>query len=189
MKQQSVYTGSCLCGQVTYEIEGPIGRIMHCHCGRCRKWHGAAFRTRASVRRSDFRFTGGEALLSRFKSRRVERTFCATCGSNLASYYRAFPSVVGIALGTLDQDPGRRPEGHLFVESKAPWHDITDDLPRYEEMPDDPTEVYRVDGPLTSTDDDPLDDDTLQLAPTGPAPAASLTNPLTDVAKLLREFS
>jgi hypothetical protein len=42
---------------------------------------------------------------------------------------------LGIALGTLDDDPGVRPESHIFVRSKAPWFEITDDLPQYEGYP------------------------------------------------------
>jgi hypothetical protein len=41
----------------------------------------------------------------------------------------------GIALGTLDDDPGIRPESHIFVCSKAPWFEITDNLPQYEGYP------------------------------------------------------
>ena len=24
--------GSCLCGEVRYEIDGPLGNMSHCHC-------------------------------------------------------------------------------------------------------------------------------------------------------------
>ena len=41
----------------------------------------------------------------------------------------------GIALATLDDDPGVRPGLHIFVGSKAPWFEITDDLPQYSEYP------------------------------------------------------
>jgi len=36
-------------------------------------------------------------------------------------------------MGTLDDDPGLRPQAHIFVGSKAPWYEIADELPRYEE--------------------------------------------------------
>ncbi len=41
----------------------------------------------------------------------------------------------GIALGVLDDDPSVRPESHIFVENKAPWFEITDDLPQYPGYP------------------------------------------------------
>ena len=34
-----------------------------------------------------------------------------------------------------DGDPGVRPQGHIFVGSKACWYAITDDLPQHEEYP------------------------------------------------------
>jgi hypothetical protein len=36
-------------------------------------------------------------------------------------------------MGTLVDAPSIRPTAHIFVGSKAPWHEISDDLPRYRE--------------------------------------------------------
>jgi len=38
-------------------------------------------------------------------------------------------------LGTIDDDPQVRPERHVFVASKPPWHDIADALPRFKIYP------------------------------------------------------
>ena len=38
-------------------------------------------------------------------------------------------------MGTLVGDPGIRPMFHIFTGSKAPWHEITDSLPQYAELP------------------------------------------------------
>ena len=38
-----------------------------------------------------------------------------------------------VALGSLVDDPGIRPTKHIFVGSKAPWFEITDDLPQFDE--------------------------------------------------------
>jgi hypothetical protein len=40
-----------------------------------------------------------------------------------------------VALGALTEDPGVKPQFHIFVGSKAPWHEITDDLPQYDTYP------------------------------------------------------
>ena len=37
--------------------------------------------------------------------------------------------------GSLDEDPGMRPQAHIFVGSKAPWFEITDQLPQFKEFP------------------------------------------------------
>ena len=39
----------------------------------------------------------------------------------------------GLALGTVDGDPGCKPMHHVMVGSKAPWFEITDHLPQSEE--------------------------------------------------------
>ena len=138
------YTGSCACGAIRYAIEGSLGRIVNCHCSRCRKWHGAAFRTRVAVAVSDFKWTAGEGVLSVWRpSANSTKIFCSRCGSPLVSSRKNQPGVVAVALGTLDSDPGRGPEFHIFVGSKAPWHEILDDLPQFEEWPDDPNLVHQ----------------------------------------------
>src|ERR1700730_2007201 len=60
--------GSCLCGEVRFEIDGPLMRSSHCHCRQCQKAHGAPFRTRARVAAADFRFLAGEELVSFYES-------------------------------------------------------------------------------------------------------------------------
>jgi hypothetical protein len=125
-------SGSCLCGGIRYEIDGELRNVLHCHCSMCRKAHGAAFRTRASVSRANFRWMAGEDLLSGYESSPGNRRiFCRVCGSPLASFFADRPESMGLALGTLDADPNARPKCHVFVGSKAPWYEITDDLPQY----------------------------------------------------------
>lgn len=123
--------GSCLCGSVRYEIRGPLGRASNCYCSMCRKAHGAAFGTYARVQRSDFRLLSGEDAIASYASTPgVTRTFCRRCGSTLQFVSADRPASFALALGTLDDDPGVRPEAHIFVGSKAPWVEIADDLPQ-----------------------------------------------------------
>jgi hypothetical protein len=129
-------TGRCLCEGIAYEIEGELGPIFHCHCSKCRRWHGAVFRSRATIKASQFKWTKGEILLSRYHSSKfVIKHFCSVCGSNLISTYENQPDKIGVPLGALEQSPNNDPEGHIFVGSKSPWFKITDELPQYEEWP------------------------------------------------------
>jgi hypothetical protein len=137
MEQQVGINGSCLCGQIRYRINGPLTGVLNCHCSMCRKAHGAAFRTRAAVKTEDFEWLAGKHLLTRYQSSPGEhRTFCSVCGSNLVTIFDSNPQWLGFPLGTLDDDPGVKPEFHVFVGSKAPWHDITDELPQWSEFPE-----------------------------------------------------
>lgn len=140
-----VLTGKCLCEGICYQLSGDIGPIYNCHCSKCRRWHGAAFRTRASVNAEQFQWLCGEELLSKYySSGNTAKWFCSKCGSNLISTYDDRPDVIGIPLGGLEQDPQRRPEAHIFVASKSPWHEISDQLPQHEEWPGSEAEVKRT---------------------------------------------
>lgn len=129
-------TGQCLCGAISYEINGEIGPISHCHCMQCRRWHNAAFRTRTAVRKQDFTWMSGLDLLSRYQSsEHVTRTFCSQCGSNLITYHAKYQDIIGVPLAGINENPGKMPQYHIFVASKAPWDDICDDLPQYSGWP------------------------------------------------------
>jgi len=127
--------GSCLCGGVRFEVTGPFLRASHCHCSRCRKHSGAAVSTQGRVRREHFHLLAGAGLIRVFAPApgAAVKAFCSVCGSSL--FGGAWPDgdEVSIRLGSLDSDPGIRPQFHTFVDSRAPWDEITDSLPRFPE--------------------------------------------------------
>ena len=126
--------GSCLCKRVTYEINGELTDVLNCHCSMCRKLHAAAFRTRAKLATCDWKTLTGEEFIKFYESSPGERKgFCSECGSSLFTKFDANPDVLGFPLGTLDTDPKVKATRHVFVGSKAPWFDITDDLPQHPE--------------------------------------------------------
>lgn len=131
-------TGRCLCGAIAYEIRGALtAPIYNCHCSKCRRWGGDAFRTSTKVKADQFRWTTGENKLAQYHhSPDVTKTFCAICGTNLISIYPNNPDYMGISLGGLEQDPGVKPRANIYVDSKAPWYDIEDSLPQFKEGPD-----------------------------------------------------
>jgi hypothetical protein len=127
--------GSCLCGGVRYEIDGEVGPMANCYCSMCRKQHGTSSATFVGVKTSDFRWVKGEELVTAYRSSPgLQRGFCRTCGSNLPVLDPAEETSF-IPVGTLDDDPGVRPAVHIFVASKAPWVEISDDLPQFDAYP------------------------------------------------------
>lgn len=127
-----MHKGSCLCGAVRYEISSAIKRITHCHCSMCRKAHGAAFGSYATVRHSDFRFTDGADFVAAYSSSPVTvRTFCRRCGATLQWYSKSHhPELLGIAVGTLDTSLEPVRQQHIFAASRANWYRIEDSLPQ-----------------------------------------------------------
>jgi hypothetical protein len=126
--------GSCLCGAAAYEIEGAPLAMRHCHCSRCRKARSAAFATNVFWRAGALRWLRGADVVRSHKvpdARFFTNCFCGICGSELP---RVDPGrdLAVVPAGSLDHDPGLRPQMHIFVGSKAPWYEIHDSLPRHE---------------------------------------------------------
>ncbi len=127
-------TGRCECRRVQYEVDGAITDFSHCHCSQCRRLHGAAYATFAAVPRDKFRYIAGESDIKIYASSKSnDRVFCAECGSNILVAAKEEPEILYLSMSSVDGDPPHPMGYHAFVGSKAPWHEIADDLPQYEE--------------------------------------------------------
>ena len=126
--------GYCECRGIRFSVDAEIRDFSHCHCSQCRRLHGAAFATFAEVPRADLRFESGEEMMSRYmSSEKSERWFCANCGSTIGVWEVADPSTLYLSMSALDGDPIVPEAYHIYVGSKAPWHEINDDLEQYEQ--------------------------------------------------------
>ncbi len=108
--------GSCACGAVGYEIDSIDTPISHCHCITCRKTHAAAYVSTAGVLREHFKWTQGLDALRAFESSPGKiRHFCSHCGSHLAAERNGSAAMI-VRVATLDEEPGYRPEYHIWTE-------------------------------------------------------------------------
>jgi hypothetical protein len=133
MSQNRSITGGCLCGKIRFEVKGPFLRAGHCHCSRCRKHSGTAVCTQGRVLREQFRLVSGEESIRVYRPGEgaAVKAFCGICGSSLFGGTWPEGPEVSIRLGSVDRDPGIRPQYHTFVDSRAVWDEITDDLPQH----------------------------------------------------------
>jgi hypothetical protein len=127
--------GGCWCGAVRYRVADDFEYACHCHCSRCRAATGSAFKPFAGIRRGALTLLTPEDALLVVGSDELNDTRCATCGSLLFSVVRE-GAYVHVALGSLADAPSLRPTHHIFVGSKAPWFEILDDLPQFQEHAD-----------------------------------------------------
>ena len=129
--------GGCLCGGVRYELTTPFRRANFCHCSRCRKHTGAAASAQGRVPREGFTLLSGAELVETFRPEGgMAKAFCRVCGSSLFGGTWPDGPEVSIRLGTLDDDPGIRPQYHSFAADVPPWDRLPDDgLPRYDGPP------------------------------------------------------
>ena len=126
--------GGCECGVVRYRVADEFRYAMNCHCSRCRAGTGSAFKAFAGIEREKLEVADGADRLLVYGDDDGNHTRCGVCGSLLYSVVRD-GAYVHVALGSLRDEPSIRPTAHIFVGSKAPWFEITDDLPQYEELP------------------------------------------------------
>jgi hypothetical protein len=122
-------TGRCECGAVRYRVADAFLYAANCHCSRCRAATGSAFKPFAGIEREKLVLEDGSGPLLVHGTEELNDTRCASCGSLLYSVVRE-GAYVHVALGSLVDDPSIRPTEHIFVGSKAPWFEITDDLPQ-----------------------------------------------------------
>ena len=127
-----VLAGGCECGAVRYRVEDAFLYAANCHCSNCRAATGSVFKAFAGIELDKLELTDGLDSLLVFGEDDLNNTRCGVCGSLLFSVVRD-GAYVHVALGSLVDAPSIRPTEHIFVGSKAPWFEITDDLPQSEE--------------------------------------------------------
>jgi len=131
-------TGSCLCGEVSFEIQGTPTPIQYCHAERCRKVTGSAFAAEIAAKASQLRWVRGQELITVYEAPLLREpppyrhAFCRLCGSPLPIALEGTDFVVFHA-GVLDTEPGTQPFRHIFTGQNPSWHTIDDDLPAFEE--------------------------------------------------------
>ena len=123
-------TGSCMCGRVTFEVEGPLSPPDACHCVQCRKQSGHYFAS-ANVPRNALAISGQESLRWYASSQRARRGFCSECGSSLF-WDPLAGDKTAVAMGALDAPTGTHLEMHIFVAEQGDYYAIADGLPQHE---------------------------------------------------------
>ena len=131
--------GSCLCGGVRFQVSEIPGPFEFCHCSRCRKTSGSAFAAGIYVAREAFALVDGIDLIQVYEAPvqasppGYRSCFCCRCGSRVPDVTSESP-MIELPAGSLDDDPGIRPDKHIYVDAKAPWFSISDALPQLDKV-------------------------------------------------------
>ncbi len=123
--------GGCVCGAVRFELALPSKFCAHCHCSNCRRAHGAAFVTYAVFRKDQLEVSGSDHLTRYVTETGATRGFCGRCGTTMFYEGPRWKGEVHVALATIEDPIDRAPSAHVYVDHRAPWHEISDELPRY----------------------------------------------------------
>lgn len=130
----AVTPGGCLCGEVRFEVRGPLRDVVNCHCSMCRRLHGG-FGPHTKALKANITITNDDGLEWYKTSDIAQRGFCRACGSNL--FWEPFEQdATGIVAGSLDDPTGLKTMGHIFVGEKPDFYEITDGLPQFDASSD-----------------------------------------------------
>lgn len=122
----------CLCGATRHRVHGVQTGIVHCHCRRCRKFHGATFASFVAF--EDAEFENGSAVSHVLSylgdSERMPRAFCGICGSAVPhpdheSGALGFMPAAGSATGLAPPEL----EYRFYLASRAPWYVVPEATP------------------------------------------------------------
>jgi hypothetical protein len=116
----SAFRGSCICGEVAFEVEAPFDRFLNCHCSRCRKASGTAHSCEVIVKASALRWRRGEEAVVRFdlpQARSFATAFCRRCGSPMPHLTRSGREAI-IPAGGFDEPLGTAPDRHVHWASR-----------------------------------------------------------------------
>jgi len=107
----------------------------------CRKMTGSTFATYARAETTALAVLSGADAVSTYERRPGNViAFCRQCGSLVPHPPQGSPQVEFLA-GLLDDDPGVGISFHIYTGSRAPWHELDDDLPQFDEQVLMPAEV------------------------------------------------
>ncbi len=122
------HSGSCLCGQIQFTIDGPLRPVVTCHCQQCRKSSGHHVAA-TSCAQSNIEVKGEVTWYQ--SSETARRGFCGICGSQL--FWDGPGADLSIFAGALDGKTGLTTAGHIFCADKGDYYDLEDGLPQAEQ--------------------------------------------------------
>lgn len=119
--------GGCLCGSVRYESPEEPQMVAVCHCTHCQKSSGSAFSVNLGMAADSVKFTGTPAVYEDkgTSGQPLFRMFCGKCGSSLATDAKAFPGILFVKAGTLDDASWVNPGLEIWTQSAQKWSDVT----------------------------------------------------------------
>jgi len=123
-----MHKGSCLCGAVSFEVDGDLPQPSACHCSNCQK-HSGHYEASTDVPRSAVRVFGSEKVTWYHSSEKVRRGFCSVCGSSLF-WDPIHKDWTAIAMGAFDKPTNTKLIRHIYVADKGDYYEIGDGLPQ-----------------------------------------------------------
>lgn len=124
--------GKCLCGEITYTLNGELLFLYNCHCVQCRAFSGSSFATNASILKDDFEVFDPGNNLTFFEANMGKRAFCGKCGSPIYSFITGKEQFPSLHCGSISDYPEKKLDANLFTSEKCAWVQIDESVSNYE---------------------------------------------------------
>ena len=132
-------TGSCLCGDTKYSVDGSVVGEFICHCSDCKKQTASAFSVVAGFPADTFKWLNKDHVKQYVthgdSGGDVKRFFCGKCGSPLFSDADVTPGVFWVKIGTLDDPSWVEPGIEVYAKDKIKCGESGLNLESHEILP------------------------------------------------------
>ena len=137
MSEKNFATGQCLCGEVKYTISSEPLRMAQCHCDDCKKITGTGHASLAFFTKDQVDIKGEtKSYASKTDSgSTITRSFCPTCGSRLFGVNSKAENMIGVFVGTLEDNSWFKPALIVYNKRKPEWDFMDENVPTFEGMP------------------------------------------------------
>jgi hypothetical protein len=125
----------CQCGQLSVMLPGPTQTVVACHCSYCQRRSGSPFGVLAYYPAETLKISGNASLYERptASGGKFETYFCPTCGSSVYAKAGKHPSMLGVAVGAINDPRFPAPARSVWEEGKHEWvtmPDLTEHFPQ-----------------------------------------------------------
>ncbi len=130
--------GSCLCGDVTFQVEDDFQTYNLCHCTQCQKLSGSAHMSNLFTKPDNIEWLSGKDKVKQYDvpGREMRTAFCTNCGCNMP-YVTHSSGYLLVPAGVLDDEPTYKPEQVIFWEERMPWYEELHEVERFKGFRDD----------------------------------------------------
>ena len=124
MPVSTPFTGGCACGAIRYECSAEPMMSLNC--------------TVVGVPAAKVQFTQGSPQYYETTGERgtsVRHGFCPTCSSPLVALPSAYPAMMSLRAGSLDDPSWVRPAAAIWTASAQPLDALNPAIPKFETQP------------------------------------------------------
>jgi hypothetical protein len=122
-KGQDMISGSCLCGEVAFEVNNRFKLFHLCHCRQCQKISGSAHVSNLFIKKEAITWLSGVGSIQRYDvpGRQIASVFCSKCDSPVP-YVSGSGRALIVPAGSLNGEPNIAPQNHIYMQDSREWH-------------------------------------------------------------------